>query len=338
MDILPKLIPKEVDRPLHIQLLTQMEVWLRYGWLWLFPYGQTIFHHIPDADVAYFRSLGFATAWVVVLITLWKQSRNNPLMRFALIAMCCTLLPSSSIAALQENMAEHRAFQMGYYFLLMVLACMHFHARNTPRFQKIRAFFVFSTPFFIAIFSIASIEGTATFFRNSVWKTEVKLWQEATLHNPHSAKAWYGLGDAHRFAKQMEPALAAYATCTRLDETDLDCWNNLGITYAEMRNDSKAKEAWYHALEINSAYCKAHTNLGFLAYQRQEWDESLVELRTALVYCPDNVSAHYGLGLIYYQPRWDKNKAIHHFDMVLQLQPTFDYASDARAKLLELTW
>jgi tetratricopeptide (TPR) repeat protein len=105
-----------------------------------------------------------------------------------------------------------------------------------------------------------------------------------------------------------------------------------------MNNLEKAKETWLKALEEQPSYCKAHTNLGFMAYRQQEWDNALVEFRSTLTYCPTNVIAHYGLGLIYYSPRLDVQKAIHHFDQVLKIDPTFDYASDARQKLLDLTW
>ena len=85
-------------------------------------------------------------------------------------------------------------------------------------------------------------------------------------------------------------------------------------------------------------YCKAHTNLGFLAYRTQQWDEALIELKTAIVYCPENTIAHYGLGSIYYGPRRNPQKAIYHLDTLLRINPNFDYASQAREKLLDLTW
>ena len=234
------------------------------------------------------------------------------------------LLPSSSFAALQENMAEHRSHQMGWYLGLFGLTLLWEYRVHTL--LKVLA------PLTLMLL------GWRTFERNNIWTSEVLLWQEATLVNPESPKAWYGLGDAHRFARQFEPSLAAFATCTRLDVQDMDCWNNMGIVYAEMSNVDKARETWMSALEHNSAYCKAHSNLGFLSYRQEDWDDALVEFRSALVYCPTNVIAHYGLGLLYYGPRLDVQKAIHHLDKVLQINPTFDYASDARQKLLDLTW
>ncbi len=317
-------IPQEVERSLSVQLLTQTEVWLRYISLWILPYEQTLFHHIPDAISSDLQTYGWLVGWVTTMGAGWYFTRHHPLLRFALVGAFLVLLPSSSFAALQENMAEHRSHQMGWFLGLLVWTAL-WQAVSKRWIQGLT-------------FCIVGGLGWATWERNVVWQSEVRLWQEATLVNPKSPKAWYGLGDAHRFQREFEPALAAYATCTRLDEMDMDCWNNMGITYAEMSNVNKARETWMKALEHNSAYCKAHSNLGFLSYRQEDWDDALVEFRSALVYCPTNVIAHYGLGLLYYGPRLDVQKAIHHFDKVLQIDPTFDYASDAREKLLDLTW
>ena len=317
-------IPQEVERALAVQLLTQAEVWVRYGALWLIPIKQTLFHHLPDASLQTPMTYCWAVGWLALLTGGWSFSRHNPLLRFAWVGGICILLPSSSFAALQENMAEHRSHQMGWYLGLFGWTVLWQYKEHS----LLKS---------VGVLTLLVL-GWRTFERNVVWTSEVSLWQEATLLNPESPKAWYGLGDSHRFARQFEPSLAAFATCTRLDVLEMDCWNNMGIVYAEMSNVNKAKETWMKALEHNSAYCKAHSNLGFLSYRQEEWDNALIEFRSALVYCPTNVIAHYGLGLLYYGPRLDVQKSIHHLDKVLQIDPTFDYASDARQKLLDLTW
>jgi tetratricopeptide (TPR) repeat protein len=292
--------------------------------LWTLPHTQTIFHHLPDADMGAWQTYAWFIGWATLLGSGWYSSRHSALLRFALVGGILVLLPSSSFAALQENMAEHRSHQFGFFFGLYLLTAMwKFHDR-----------YLWKGVVSVLILGLCS----QTYLRNQIWTSEVRLWQEATLVNPDSAKAWYGLGDAHRFAKQFEPSLAAFATCTRIDPMEMDCWNNWGIVYAEMSNMEKARETWMAALDHNSAYCKAHSNLGFLSYRQENWDDALVEFRSALVYCPTNVIAHYGLGLLYYGPRLDVQKAIHHFDKVLTINPNFDYASDARQKLLDLTW
>ena len=53
-------IPREVERPFFTQLTTQAEVWLRYAGLWVIPYKQTLYHHVPDISPL---SLRGATVW-----------------------------------------------------------------------------------------------------------------------------------------------------------------------------------------------------------------------------------------------------------------------------------
>ena len=228
-------------------------------------------------------------------------------------------MPSSSFAALKENMAEHRSHQLDSFLLYL-----------TSIFRRRRSLGRLFLPF--QFYFPAFVPEN----QNLVNRSIIMARSYSYLTRFSSCLVWSW--DAHRFAKQFEPALAAYSTCTRIDPEYYDCWNNFGITYAEMGNTAKASAVWYKVLQINPTYCKAHTNLGLLAYQQQNWEDAIVAFRSTLVQCPRNVIAHYGLGLIYYRPRFDKEKAIFHLDQVLIITPRFDYASDAREKLLELTW
>jgi len=318
--VLQNLLPQEVERPFFVQIGTQMEVWLRYCALWIIPYQQTIYHHIVDAAVPSLKTAGTAAAWATTIFLGWRCSRNNPLARFAFIAAILLLLPSSSFAPLKENMAEHRSHQFGLFLWIYLLSFIP-HRLIT------------AIPIFLGLGLTV-----LTHQRNQIWMSEITLWKEATVYSPEVGEAWYGLGDAYRFSKQFENAIEAFQKCTDLDPNYLDCWNNLGICYAEMKDPMRAQQMWKEALLRDSSYCKAHTNLGFLAFLRQQWDEALLELRTAVAFCPNNSIAHYGLGSIYYGPRQNKEKAIQHFEHLLRVDPTFVYAADAREKLLELTW
>ena len=180
--------------------------------------------------------------------------------------------------------------------------------------------------------------GFLTFLRAQVWQSEVALWKEATERNPDVGEAWYGLGDAHRFADDFEPAISAFQRCVQLDPDYLDGWNNLGITFAETGQYDKAKAAWKALLTRAPQNCKAHNNLGSLAFQQQEWTVSQGEFMSTLQYCPKNVIAHYSLGNLYYGPLKNEQLSAHHYQMTLNINPTFVYAAEARKRLLELTW
>ena len=316
-------IPREVDRSLHVQLTTQAEVWLRYLALWLFPYQQTLYHHIPDISPLSLRG-GFAlSGFVAVIVGMIRWTKDRPLAAWALLSAALFLIPSSSVVALKESMAEHRAYATGFCLLLAL-------AWSIPVSWHRRA--VTSMGVVLPLLVVLTVG------RTHVWSSEVRLWEEATRLSPEVAEAWYGLGDAHRFLGEQKEAVHAYEKAVAADPAHLDSWNNMGIAKAEMGDHLGARRAWRSALKARRTYCKAHANLAFLAYQRGEVEEAIVEFRTTLVYCPENLVAHYGLGTVYADEGRDPKKAVWHFETLLELEPDFDRAVEIRERLLELTW
>ncbi|MEC7985709.1 MAG: tetratricopeptide repeat protein [Myxococcota bacterium] len=321
--ILQDMIPRESDRSLPSQLLTQAEVWLRYTALWFFPHDQTIYHHLPDRNPKNPADFLGALGWIAAAIGGWWSTRRNPFGRFALLTGFLLLLPSSSVAPLKENMAEHRAHQWGLYIFLYVATLL-------PQvFEKKRGLW---------ILLISPVLMFLCYERNEIWKNEILLWEEAVNRNRKVGEAWYGLGDAYRFQGKMNDAEKAFITCVSLDPDYIDGWNNLGIVRAQIGDVRGARNAWKSALKTDPSYCKAHNNLGFLSARVGEWDDALTDFHSTLQYCPDNLLAHYALGEIYRSERFDRKKAIYYYERLLLLDSTFDKAEEVRKKLLELTW
>ncbi len=317
------LLPREVDRPLGVQLATQAGVWLRYVQLWLVPVGQTIYHHVPDVEPLSLRGLTSIGGWLGMVLICVRWSWSRPLVGWALISGALFLLPSSSFVPLKESMAEHRAYCLGLYLALAMTWSVNEAGRR--RWSWITV-------------GLVPACVLATIARNHVWSSEVVLWTEATQRTADVVEPWYGLGDAHRFGADFDEAIAAYRTALEIDPTHLDSWNNLGISLAELGDGAGARTAWRSALREDPSYCKAHNNLGSLAMSQEEWDEAIVQLRTTLVYCPNDVHAHYGLGTIYADRRVDPQRAISHFESLLRIDPTFSRGEEVRKRLLELTW
>ena len=331
-----ELIPREVNRPLAVQLLSQAEVWRSYVALWLLPIGQTVFHVVPDVVPGSSRAWIAGGGWALGAALAIAWGRRVPLAGLSLGLGALFLIPSSSIAPLKEHMAEHRAYLPGL-FLWLALVWTRAAPRRSAAGRLVPSSSGQATAAAVGVFAVGVLVGL-TDARNAVWSREVALWREAVSLAPDSASAWYGLGDAARFASQFQDAATAYQRAVELDENLLDAWNNLGITRAELGDTSGAESAWKRALRVSPSYCKAHNNLGFLAIRQQRWDAALVELNTTLTYCPDNAIAHWGMGNVYYGPRSDRTKAIYHYQKTLDLDANFTHREEVQQRLLELTW
>jgi protein O-mannosyl-transferase len=317
------LLPVEVERPLGVQLATSAEVWRHYLRLWLVPVGQTLFHGQADVSPGSLRGLGAIGGWIAMGVAAVVLGRQWPVVGFGLLAAGLTLVPSTSVPMLKEHMAEHRSYQAGLYLLMAI-------GLGVPLRRRRLAGAISAALVVAALFASRA--------RNAVWQSEVALWEEAAERAPDAAEAWYGLGDARRFAKDFTGAVTAYERALELEPGDLDAWNNLGIAHAEVGDVPRAKDAWRGALDVRPSYCKAHNNLGSLAYRFGEWDEARTELQSTLAYCPDSVVAHYLLGNIYYGPRRAPDKALFHYEAVVALDPYFDHVDVVKSRVLELTW
>ena len=316
-----KMLPREVDRPIHVQLTTQSFVWIKYLGLWILPLQQTIYHHVADIDI--WTGFGIITwlSWFLIFGGLFWKGKKDPACLLAVICLFFYLLPSSSFAPLKEHMAEHRSLQFGLYVIAYIIWYINPKIQTAGR-----------------ILIPCMILSMWTYQRNEVWKSEVLLWQEATSIHPEVGEAWYGLGDALRFADRHEEAEKAFETSIQKDSKYWDAYNNLGLVRIQMNDVEGAITAWEALLKQNTSYCKAHNNLGLLAARMGQWQDALRSFTSTLTYCPNNIIAHYGLGTIYYEAIPDKKRAIFHYEKLLYIKPNFEKSEEVRQRLLELTW
>lgn len=323
LQLLGHLALPEADRTLAVQVLTQGEVFWRYVQLAFVPAGQSIFHDHPEAEVGA-QSVGALAAWVCgVGGGLWALGR--PAWRvqgLGWLWWCLLLLPSSSVVPLKETMAEHRTHLALLGLAWMVAGALAGRGRRWWTLGAVAAVLL----------------GGLTWKRNAVWATEVELWGDAVAVNAESAEAWYGYGDSLRMAGRFADAELAYRESLRRDPALLDAWTNLGITLAQQNRDVEAMEAWEEALRRRPTYCRAHNNIGLLHARRGRATEALTELRTSLVWCPDDVNAWYWTAKLYDEQLDDPKEALAAYQKVVDLAPSHPFAPEARQRVLELTW
>lgn len=316
------LTPREALRPLPEQLLTQAEVCWRYLLLCVAPVGQSVFHDHPVTGLT-LRSGAAMAAWLGVFGAAVGFRKRAPLVSFSALLFMLILLPSSSVVALRETMAEHRVY-------LSLLALCAPVAVGLVRLER--------PGLGVAAVLVLTL-GTATHKRNQAWATEVALWQDATRKNPGSAQAWYALGDAFWLQRKPERARRAYRKSVTLDPTLVDGWNNLGRSLAVVGEDERAERAFKEALRLKPEYCQAHNNLGKLAGAHGEYRVAAEELQTTLRYCPKDCYALRLLGELYEVHLDQPGSAIVAYQAYLQECPDDPvWSPRVRDRLTRLTW
>ncbi len=137
---------------------------------------------------------------------------------------------------------------------------------------------------------------------------------------PHSATAWFGLGEADDNLGQHAQAIEAYRQALQINPQDADAWNNLGDDYVGVGQYAKAIEAERQALQINSQDADAWNNLGNAYDGAGQYSQAIKAERKALQINPRNAMAWNEMGLSYDRAS-EYAQAISAYRWSLQIDP-----------------
>jgi uncharacterized PurR-regulated membrane protein YhhQ (DUF165 family) len=284
-----------LGRPPLLTLLTQSIVIWRYAGLLFAPVGQSIMHSAHEVttftDVPALIALAGLVAIIIVAL---RFRRVAPLVTFGLIWFFAVLAPSSSIFALREAMAEHRAYFASIGIIMALSAAtMEAFASNTRRGERVPAWYRAA---FAAVLGVLSFLTAA---RNEVWGSRVGVWREAGVVAEGMWEPHYALGDALREAGDCVAAVPSYEAALRLRPHDRDVQTNLGICLAQIGRFDDAEAAFRRALEIDPRFARSYTNLGALAMVRGQPERARDFYLQAISVDPDNVLARMQLARLY---------------------------------------
>ena len=94
------------------------------------------------------------------------------------------------------------------------------------------------------------------------WQGMQALAERWVKAQPHSAIAWFVLGEADDNLGQHARAIDAYRHGLRINPQYTDAWYGLGVAYDHAGQYAQAIAAYRQALRINPKFAKAWDNLG----------------------------------------------------------------------------
>ncbi|MCX5886498.1 MAG: tetratricopeptide repeat protein [Proteobacteria bacterium] len=160
--------------------------------------------------------------------------------------------------------------------------------------------------------------------------------QKALDLKPDFAEAHNNLGSIYHNLKKYSEALQEFNEALRLKPDFAEPYYNLGNVYNELFQYQKAIQAYQQATKIKPLFTEASFNLGVLYTNLGLYKEAerayLQALRSRLNYAP----AHRNLGVIYLNNLKNRERAIYHLQMALQIEPNQVGADAIRRALKEL--
>jgi len=286
-------------------LLTQPRVIVTYIRLLLLPVNQNIdYDHPVLHSLLDLRVMGSLVIILCVLLAaLWMYRRagkgHDPVYLFAsfgILWFFVTLSVESSVIPIKDIMFEHRLY-LPSIGICMTAACL---CAMTKR----RWFAV----------SVAVLLLALTCHRNTVWTSELSIWQDALRKSPGKARPHLSVGNAFAGLGQTDKAIAEDRAAINISPNYADAHYNLGLQYSRKGWVDKAIDEYRTALEINPDFAYAKDNLGRLL------DNSVENLRHAIKSDPDNATAYYNLGhaLVI---KGDLDEAVRQLEAASRLKP-----------------
>lgn len=284
--------PLSVEAPL-LNLWTQAIVIWRYLALVFVPFGQSIMHSVHTVtSLGDPKALLAVSGLVILLGAALALRRTAPLISFGVIWFLAAIAPSSSVVALREGMAEHRAY-LASAGVFMMLAGVVSAGRMTGARRRL------PLPYAAMLAGLVVALGALTVARNVVWGSSVSLWREATVQAAGMWEPHYALADALRESGDCAAAAVEYQTVVRMRPYHRDAQTNLGICLAQTGRLAEAEAAFGRALEIDPTFARAYTNLGALAVMAGQPERARDFYRRAVDVEPRNVFARMQLARLY---------------------------------------
>ena len=242
-----------------LNMWTQAIVIWRYIGLFLLPVGQAVMHSVHHVRTLYDPlALAAVTGLAVVLATSLAARRGAPLVAFGTVWYLATIAPSSSVVALREGMAEHRAYLASAGLVLAIAGAA---VRATAREPRIVPRLAHAAGLAV----VCAALGCLTFVRNEVWEDPARLWREAVVHAADMWEPHYALADVLRESGDCSGAVKEYQAVVRMRPHHRDAHTNLGICLARLNRLEEAERAFAAALEIDPSFPRGYTNLAALA-------------------------------------------------------------------------
>lgn len=107
-------------------------------------------------------------------------------------------------------------------------------------------------------------------------------FQHALAEDPLFFKAHFKLGYTYYHRGMYQEEIAEYRKCLSINEKYLPALINLGHALLAQDELEKAREAYEGALQVDPSNPTARYNLGLIAFDLRQWDDSAKHLQTFL--------------------------------------------------------
>ena len=289
-------------------------------WHYLLTQGHAVAHYLRlalwphplvfDYGTFVIRDAGAVAAPALLLLillglTLWALRQQRPLGLLG-AAFFLILAPTSSIIPIAtQTMSEHRLYlPLAVVIILLVLGAHRLGGR-------------WSFPFLLPLLLVY---GVLTAHRNTVYASEVALWEDTVSHRPQNPRAQTNLGLALLEEGRTTEAVRHFEESLRLQPDEPVAHLNLSAAFNRLRRPAPAQTHAEAALRLDPESTDARINLANALFQLGENDGAIEFYETAVARQPEAGDVHLSLATALLRAG-RLPASIRHFEAGLRLEP-----------------
>ena len=306
-------IPDATVRSFHVNLLTEMNVIVRYYLVRLFlPVGLNIDPDFPIyTSLLDPRSLLSAAALAGIVYTILRTFREDRLLSFGLTWFLIAISPTSSFIPLLDVAAEHRLYLPGLGFSVVIPYIIFKLTGTRPELA------------FGALGAVVLGFCIGTIKRNEVYESPLALWTDTVKKSPNKARPHNNLADSYEKLGRLDDALREYKLIVEeIDPNYMRAYYGMGNVYLKKGQLKEAIRYYHMALKMHPGFAPAYNNLGIAYDDLGMYDEAIAAYKKAIKFDPNFVKAYNNLAIVYAKKGMYKD-ALSALKRALKLDPRY---------------
>ena len=305
----------EISR--HDYLITQFRVIITYIRLLFLPVGQSIDHHYPVYQNLFTPQIIASVALIAVLtalaVYLYHVSRQGTpyarLISFGIFWFFITLSIESSVIPIIDVMFEHRLYLPSIGAILAVIAAC---AAGLERVRFTTRETASRTAACILIIVTVTL-ACAAYARNRVWKNELTLWKDVIAKTPANPRGYNMVGSYYQAHFRVLDAISYYRKALEVDSFYAEARSNLGNAYLQIGrldeglNELLMTERTHRFDAVDTGIL--YYNIGKAYFMKGMPDLAIEKLKLALLINPNEAAVHNLFGQVYQSRHLDAQSA-----------------------------
>jgi tetratricopeptide (TPR) repeat protein len=224
----------------------------------------------PEYDVTFATSLAdpavlaALTGLLAMFAVAWRIRATFPELLFCLGWIVATMLPVMNFLPTYPIVSDRYAYLPSFGFMYLLASCL-----IRPKAGLIRTMVLVCGVLLMTWWSITAV------IRNTAWKSEKTLWQDAITTTPRHVKAYVGLGNVLLQERDYDNALRMFAKADELGSRYNHYDFHQGIIHISKGELPAAVVSLNKALQKNQNHIEALYNLGSVYVRLGESERAL---------------------------------------------------------------